>query len=128
LSQELVRAKHRESNQAAKKQRGQVLETNTRLSELKTEPTGGRQFQQQTVDRGLQRTGQRTSACVAVSAAAERLRDAGDIELALAANAQAEAAIGQFAEEERGIDAFNADEIAYDAFAVFGARVSCSDR
>ncbi len=64
---------------------------------------------------------QGAAAGAAVAAAAEALGDLGYVDLAFAADAEAELiGGGELAEEDRGLDAGDADEVVDDAFAVFG--------
>src|ERR1700722_13596151 len=56
-----------------------------------------------------------------MTAAAEVLGNVGDVELAFAADAEAEqTGLGNFAEKDGGFDASDADEVVDDAFAVLG--------
>ena len=95
----------------------QFRRSQTRLSE--SSPEQG----QDAADGDIERTVEGATAGVAMSAAAEVLGDAGDIEFAFTADTEAELTdVGDFAEEDRRFDSGDADEVVDDAFAVFCAR------
>ena len=76
---------------------------------------------QDSVGGDAERAVEGTTAGAAMTATAEALCDLGDVDFALAANAEAElAGGGQLAEEDGGLDAVDADEVVDDAFAIFG--------
>ena len=79
--------------------------------------------------RGLaQWTRQRAAAGVQMATATEARRDARHVQLAFAAQREADAMVGQLAQQNRRLDAADADGVIHDAFAIFlggsGAR-SC---